>query len=84
MASEGTRGMRAVEPAKPGWGYLLSPVVRVPFGHLFSATAVGFMAGLVILAAATHCLGCTLTIGNGGLREGVLLELAGGIIGGHA
>jgi uncharacterized protein (TIRG00374 family) len=30
------------------WGYLLSPVVRVPFGHLFSATAVGFMAGLVI------------------------------------
>jgi exopolyphosphatase / guanosine-5'-triphosphate,3'-diphosphate pyrophosphatase len=41
-------------------------------------------AGLVILAAATHCLGCTLTIGNGGLREGVLLELAGGIIGGHA
>lgn len=30
------------------WGYLLPPVVRVPFGHLFSATAVGFMAGLVI------------------------------------
>jgi glycosyltransferase 2 family protein len=30
------------------WGYLLSPVVRVPFGHLFSATAVGFMTGLVI------------------------------------
>jgi exopolyphosphatase / guanosine-5'-triphosphate,3'-diphosphate pyrophosphatase len=41
-------------------------------------------AGLVILAAATQCLGCTLTIGNGGLREGVLLELAGGIIGGRA
>ncbi len=41
-------------------------------------------AGLVILAAATQCLGCTLTIGNGGLREGVLLELAGGIIGGDA
>jgi uncharacterized protein (TIRG00374 family) len=30
------------------WGYLLAPVVRVPFAHLFSATAVGFMAGLVI------------------------------------
>jgi uncharacterized protein (TIRG00374 family) len=30
------------------WGYLLSPVVRVPFSHLFSATAVGFMTGLVI------------------------------------
>ena len=30
------------------WGYLLSPVVRVPFGRLFSATAVGFMTGLVI------------------------------------
>ncbi len=41
-------------------------------------------AGLVILAAATQCLGCTLTIGNGGLREGVLLELAGGIIRGDA
>jgi exopolyphosphatase / guanosine-5'-triphosphate,3'-diphosphate pyrophosphatase len=41
-------------------------------------------AGMVILAAATQCLGCTLTIGNGGLREGVLLELAGGMIGGDA
>jgi uncharacterized protein (TIRG00374 family) len=30
------------------WGHLLAPVVRVPFGHLFSATAVGFMAGLAI------------------------------------
>jgi uncharacterized protein (TIRG00374 family) len=30
------------------WGSLLSPVVRVPFSHLFSATAVGFMTGLVI------------------------------------
>ena len=30
------------------WGYLLAPVVRVPFGRLFSATAVGFMTGLVI------------------------------------
>jgi len=39
-------------------------------------------AGLVILAAATGCLGCELTIGNGGLREGVLLELASDIIGG--
>jgi exopolyphosphatase/guanosine-5'-triphosphate,3'-diphosphate pyrophosphatase len=41
-------------------------------------------AGMVILAAATQCLGCNLTIGNGGLREGVLLELAGGMIGGDA
>jgi uncharacterized protein (TIRG00374 family) len=30
------------------WGYLLSPMVRVPFRDLFSATVVGFMAGLVI------------------------------------
>jgi uncharacterized protein (TIRG00374 family) len=30
------------------WGHLLAPVVRVPFSHLFSATAVGFMAGLAI------------------------------------
>jgi uncharacterized membrane protein YbhN (UPF0104 family) len=30
------------------WGHLLAPIVRVPFGHLFSATAVGFMAGLAI------------------------------------
>jgi exopolyphosphatase / guanosine-5'-triphosphate,3'-diphosphate pyrophosphatase len=39
-------------------------------------------AGMVILAAAAQCLGCTIAIGNGGLREGVLLELAGGMIGG--
>lgn len=30
------------------WGYLLAPIVRVPFSRLFSATVVGFMAGLVI------------------------------------
>jgi exopolyphosphatase/guanosine-5'-triphosphate,3'-diphosphate pyrophosphatase len=39
-------------------------------------------AGMLILAAATETLGCPLTIGRGGLREGVLLELAGGMIGG--
>jgi uncharacterized protein (TIRG00374 family) len=30
------------------WGYLLSPIVRVSFRRLFSATVVGFMTGLVI------------------------------------
>ena len=39
-------------------------------------------AGMLILAAATETLGCPLTIGRGGLREGVLLELSGGMIGG--
>ncbi len=39
-------------------------------------------AGMLILAAATQTLGCPLTIGRGGLREGVLLELASGMIGG--
>jgi exopolyphosphatase/guanosine-5'-triphosphate,3'-diphosphate pyrophosphatase len=33
-------------------------------------------AGIVILDAAAHRLGCSLLIGRGGLREGVLLELA--------
>jgi exopolyphosphatase/guanosine-5'-triphosphate,3'-diphosphate pyrophosphatase len=34
-------------------------------------------AGLLILDAAAHRLGCALQIGRGGLREGILLELAG-------
>jgi len=34
-------------------------------------------AGILILDAASQRLGCTLQIGRGGLREGVLLELAG-------
>jgi exopolyphosphatase/guanosine-5'-triphosphate,3'-diphosphate pyrophosphatase len=34
-------------------------------------------AGILILDAASHRLGCALLIGRGGLREGVLLELAG-------
>jgi exopolyphosphatase / guanosine-5'-triphosphate,3'-diphosphate pyrophosphatase len=34
-------------------------------------------AGLLILDAAARRLGCPLLIGRGGLREGVLLELAG-------
>jgi exopolyphosphatase/guanosine-5'-triphosphate,3'-diphosphate pyrophosphatase len=38
-------------------------------------------AGMLILDAATRTLGCSLTVGRGGLREGVLLELAGDIIG---
>jgi exopolyphosphatase / guanosine-5'-triphosphate,3'-diphosphate pyrophosphatase len=33
-------------------------------------------AGIVILDAAAHRLGCSLMIGRGGLREGVVLELA--------
>jgi exopolyphosphatase/guanosine-5'-triphosphate,3'-diphosphate pyrophosphatase len=33
-------------------------------------------AGIVILDAAAHRLGCSLMIGKGGLREGVVLELA--------
>jgi exopolyphosphatase / guanosine-5'-triphosphate,3'-diphosphate pyrophosphatase len=33
-------------------------------------------AGIVILDAAAHRLGCALIIGKGGLREGVVLELA--------
>ena len=40
-------------------------------------------AGMLILDAASQRLGRPLQIGRGGLREGVLLELArGGIIGG--
>ena len=38
-------------------------------------------AGMLILDAAAQSLGCPLLIGRGGMREGVLLELAGGIIG---
>jgi exopolyphosphatase/guanosine-5'-triphosphate,3'-diphosphate pyrophosphatase len=38
-------------------------------------------AGMLVLEAASQALGCPLTIGRGGLREGVLLELAGGMIG---
>jgi exopolyphosphatase / guanosine-5'-triphosphate,3'-diphosphate pyrophosphatase len=34
-------------------------------------------AGLHLLAAARERLGCPLTVGRGGLREGVCLELAG-------
>lgn len=30
------------------WGYLLRPLARVPYTHLFSATYVGFMSGLLI------------------------------------
>lgn len=30
------------------WGYLLRPLAAVPLAHTFSATVVGFMAGMVI------------------------------------
>jgi glycosyltransferase 2 family protein len=30
------------------WGYLLAPLARVQFGHLLSATVVGFMSGLLV------------------------------------
>jgi glycosyltransferase 2 family protein len=30
------------------WGFLLAPLARVPFGRLFTATWVGFMAGLLV------------------------------------
>jgi exopolyphosphatase/guanosine-5'-triphosphate,3'-diphosphate pyrophosphatase len=33
-------------------------------------------AGMLVLDAAAHALGCPLMIGKGGLREGVVLELA--------
>ena len=35
-------------------------------------------AGILVLDAAAHRLGMPLTIGRGGLREGVILELAAG------
>jgi len=35
-------------------------------------------AGILVLAAAARCLGMPLRIARGGLREGVVLELAGG------
>jgi exopolyphosphatase / guanosine-5'-triphosphate,3'-diphosphate pyrophosphatase len=37
-------------------------------------------AGLIVLDAAATALGCALKIGRGGLREGVIFELAGGRI----
>jgi exopolyphosphatase/guanosine-5'-triphosphate,3'-diphosphate pyrophosphatase len=33
-------------------------------------------AGLIVLDAASHALGRPLQIGRGGIREGILLELA--------
>jgi glycosyltransferase 2 family protein len=47
------------------WGYLLSPVVRVPFGDLFSATAVGFMTGLVIPRAGEVVRPCLVSRRHG-------------------
>jgi exopolyphosphatase/guanosine-5'-triphosphate,3'-diphosphate pyrophosphatase len=60
-----------------------APADEVARRHALDPERVRLMpAGMVILAAAAGCLGCTPAIGNGGLREGVLLELAGGMIGG--
>lgn len=30
------------------WGFLLAPLVRVPFKHLLSATFIGFMSGILV------------------------------------
>ncbi|HET7746884.1 MAG TPA: lysylphosphatidylglycerol synthase transmembrane domain-containing protein, partial [Vicinamibacteria bacterium] len=30
------------------WGFLLAPLGRVPFTHLYSATMIGFMTGLLV------------------------------------
>lgn len=34
------------------WGYIVNPVVPVPFWHLFSATQIGFMANFILPARA--------------------------------
>ena len=75
----------------PGWSALCSSRARLqralqvlgeaPAGHVADATRldperVRYARWMLILAAATETLGCPLTIGRG-LREGVLLELAG-------
>jgi exopolyphosphatase/guanosine-5'-triphosphate,3'-diphosphate pyrophosphatase len=62
-----------------------APVAEVARQFALDPERVRLMpAGLVALEAAAGCFGCALTIGRGGLREGVLLELAGGMIGGPA
>jgi len=59
-----------------------APAERVAERYSLDPERVRLMpAGMLILQAATQTLGCSLTIGRGGLREGVLLELASGMIG---
>jgi exopolyphosphatase/guanosine-5'-triphosphate,3'-diphosphate pyrophosphatase len=59
-----------------------APAERVAERYSLDPERVRLMpAGMLILQAATRTLGCSLTIGRGGLREGVLLELASGMIG---
>ena len=59
-----------------------APVEQVAKRYALDPERVRLMpAGMLILEAATRTLGCSLTIGRGGLREGVLLELASGMIG---
>ena len=60
-----------------------APAVEVAERFALDPERVRLMpAGMLILEAASNALDCPLTIGRGGLREGVLLELAGGMIGG--
>jgi len=55
-----------------------APAVEVAERHGLDARRVRLMpAGLLVLAEASRALGLPLCLGNGGLREGVVLELAG-------
>ena len=54
------------------------PAADVAFRFDLDVQRVRLMpAGLLALDAAAHALGKPLQIGRGGLREGVLLDLAG-------
>jgi len=59
-----------------------APAIEVAERFALDPERVRLMpAGMLVLEAASQALDCPLTIGRGGLREGVLLELAGGMIG---
>jgi exopolyphosphatase/guanosine-5'-triphosphate,3'-diphosphate pyrophosphatase len=54
-----------------------APAVEVAARFAIDPERVPLMpAGILILDAASHCLGRPLQIGRGGLREGVLLDMA--------
>ena len=56
-----------------------SPAAEVAARHEIELERVPLLpAGILILAAAARCLGQPLKVGCGGLREGVLLDLATG------
>jgi exopolyphosphatase/guanosine-5'-triphosphate,3'-diphosphate pyrophosphatase len=56
-----------------------SPCREVALRHELEPERVPLLpAGILVLAAAAERLGRPMAIGNGGLREGVLLDLAGG------